>query len=425
MSMIQKLFLSDRLYLANVGATFMSQLFSALSVLVLTPKLLGALGNEQFALYGLVLNAVVFGGIMDLGMNIGMLRRMIHEKEKTNTLFTSLLVTYLAFFVLLSLFALVVQAVFPAIFSGMTPGQVYTLILLIIQNIIAALFDVMIQSSQKIFKAKIIRIVKTIVEFVSILYSLKSGSLNTILIIMVALNFLYIAALFVYARYEVGFNLKLKDFSISTIYSHVQYSFWYFLTTLSGVLVFNSQVFIIDRFSSTELLAQFIVFTRFFDIIRTSVSNFTVVLFPAIVTNERDENQEKLRSMFKSAMFRTGIILSVLFVVLYVLGEDIFSFWTKGHLIFDERLFYFFLLYIMLILVDNVSALFLSALKLNRLATIVSIIQGLLVLVLTTLTVGQYGLVGVVLSSILALCATSLLFNPIYLVSKLKSNVVG
>jgi O-antigen/teichoic acid export membrane protein len=163
------------------------------------------------------------------------------------------------------------------------------------------------------------------------------------------------------------------------------------------------------------------VFTRFFDIIRTSVSNFTVVLFPAIVTNERDESKAKLLSMFKSAMFRTAIILMMLFGILFILGEDIFSFWTKGHVIFDDRLFYFFLLYIMLILVDNVSALFLSALKLNRLTTIVSIIQGLLVLVFTTLTVGQYGLIGVVLSSILALCMTSLLFNPIYLVRRLKS----
>lgn len=111
----------------------------------------------------------------------------------------------------------------------------------------------------------------------------------------------------------------------------------------------------------------------------------------------------------------------ILFGVLFTLGEDIFSFWTKGHFIFDSRLFYFFLLYIILILIDNVSALFLSALKLNRLTTIVSIIQGLLVLVLTTLTVGQYGLIGVVLSSILALCMTSLFFNPIYLVRKLKS----
>jgi O-antigen/teichoic acid export membrane protein len=205
----------------------------------------------------------------------------------------------------------------------------------------------------------------------------------------------------------------------------VHYSFWYFLTTLSGVLVFNSQVFILNQFAGPALLAEFVVFTRFFEIIRTSVSNFTVVLFPAIVTQERDHDRRKVLSMFTSAFYRTAIILAIIFVILFVFGEDVFVFWTKKQVNFDSKLFILFLVFTILILFDNVSALFLSALKLNRLTTIVSIIQGLLVLVLTTLTVGQYGLVGVVLSSILALCMTSLLFNPIYLVKNLKSNTVG
>ena len=418
--MIRKLFLSDRLYIANVGATFMSQLFSALSVLYLTPRLFSALGKEDFALYGVILNAIVFGGILDLGMNIGMLRRMIHEKEKTNTLFASLLVTYLAFFVLLCVFALVVQAVFPAIFSGMSPGHVYVLILLIIQNIIAALLDVMIQSSQKVFKAKIIRIVKIVAEFTCIILSLKSGSLDRILLIMVVLNFLYIISLYVYASYEIHFKLSFADFNLQTVFSHVQYSFWYFLTTLSGVLVFNSQVFILNQFAGPALLAEFVVFTRFFDIIRISVSNFTVVLFPTIVTQERDHDRKKVLSMFRSAFSRITIILIVIFVLLFIFGEDVFVFWTKKQFLFDSKLFILFLVFTILILLDNVSALFLSALKLNRITTIVSLLQGILVLFFTAMTVTHYGLVGVVFSSILALCMTSLLFNPVYLINQLK-----
>ena len=262
--MILKLFLSDRLYVANVGATFLSQLFSALSVLYLTPRLFSALGQEDFALYGVILNAIVFGGIMDLGMNIGMLRRLIHEREKTNALFSSLFITYLLFFVLLCLVTLILQAVFPKVFSGIAPGYAYVLILLIIQNIIAALLDVMIQSSQKIFKAKIIRIVKTIAEFTCIVMSLNSGSLDRILLIMLVLNFLYIVSLYLYAYYEIHFKLSIADFNLQTVFSHVQYSFWYFLTTLSAVLVFNSQVFILNQFAGPAMLAEFVVFTRFF-----------------------------------------------------------------------------------------------------------------------------------------------------------------
>lgn len=399
----------------------MSQLFSALSVLYLTPRLFSALGQAEFALYGVILNAIVFGGIMDLGMNIGMLRRLIHEREKTNALFSSLFITYTMFFVLLCLGTLVVQAVFPNVFSGIAPGYVYVLILLIIQNIIAALLDVMIQSSQKIFKAKIIRIVKTIAEFTCIVMSLGSGSLERILLIMVVLNFLYIVSLYAYACYEIDFKLNIADFSFKTVFYHVHYSFWYFLTTLSGVLVFNSQVFILNQFAGPALLAEFVVFTRFFEIIRTSVSNFTVVLFPTIVTQERDHDKKKVLTLFRSAFSRTAIILSIIFVLLFIFGEDVFIFWTKKQFIFDRKLFFLFLVFTILILFDNVSALFLSALKMNRLTTIVSIGQGILVLVLTTLTIGEYGLIGVVLSSIVALCLTSLLFNPIYLVRRLKS----
>lgn len=419
--MIRKLFLSDRLYIANVGATFMSQLFSALSLLFLTPRLLSALGHEEFALYGVILNAIVFGGIMDLGMNIGMLRRLIHERETSKALFSSLFITYVLFFLLLCLVTLILQAVFPKIFSGIAPGYVYILILIIIQNIIAALLDVMIQSSQKIFKTKIIRIIKTILEFTCILMSLSSGSLERILFIMVVLNFLYIFSLYVYAYHEIHFKLSMADFNFQTVFSHVQYSFWYFLTSLSGVLVFNSQVFILNQFAGPALLAEFVVFTRFFEVIRTSVSNFTVVLFPTIVTQERDHDKKKILSLFISAFSRTTIILSIIFVGLFIFGEDLFVFWTKNKFSFDSKLFVLFLVFTILILFDNVSALFLSALKMNRLTTVVSLVQGVLVLLLTALTVTSYGLIGVVLSSILALCMTSLLFNPVYLINQLKS----
>lgn len=402
----------------------MSQLFSALSVLYLTPKLFSSLGQEEFALYGVILNAIVFGGIMDLGMNIGMLRRLIHERKKTNTLFSSLFITYTMFFVLLCLCTLVVQVLFPNVFSGIAPRYVYVLILLIIQNIIAALLDVMIQSSQKIFKAKIIRIVKTIAEFTCIVMSLNGGSLERILLIMVVLNFLYIVSLYIYAHYEIHFKLNIADFSFKTVFFHVHYSFWYFLTTLSGVLVFNSQVFILNQFAGSALLAEFVVFTRFFEIIRTSVSNFTVVLFPTIVTQERDHDKTKVLTLFRSAFSRTAIILSIIFILFFVFGEDVFIFWTKKQFIFDRKLFILFLVFTTLILFDNVSALFLSALKMNKQTTLVSLLQGVLVLLFTALTVTQYGLVGVVLSSILALCMTSLLFNPLYLINQLKSKTI-
>jgi O-antigen/teichoic acid export membrane protein len=418
--MIQKLFLSDKRYLANVVASFLSQAVSALSVLFLTPLLLQSLGNEEFAVYGLVLNAIVWGGIMDLGMNMGMLRRLIHEKERTTALFSSLSIFYAALFFLLTIAATILHIVFPSIFGEVKMVAIVATILLMLQNVFATMLDVMIQTSQKIFKAKIIRIIKTITEFLLIYVSLKEPSLEYILFIMVFVNFMYIIFLYLYAKKEIDFHFDTKEFKFSVITDHLHYSLWYFLTTLSVVLVFNSQVFIMDKLSGAAALAQFIVFMRFFEIIRTSVSNFTVVLFPTIVTQEKAQDAKSLLQLLRSAYIRSGILLLLLFVFLYFTGEFIFRWWTKNRVEFDPQLFLLFLVFTTLILIDNVAAIFLSALKLNRLPTIISLVQGLLSLVLTYFSLKEYGLFGVLVSSLAALILTNLIFNPFYLIKKLK-----
>ena len=97
--------------------------------------------------------------------------------------------------------------------------------------------------------------------------------------------------------------------------------------------------------------------------------------------------------------------------------------WIKGKISFDARFFYLFLGFTSLILIDNVSALFLSALKLNKLPTIVSLLQGLLGLGLTWILVGRYGLNGALIASTIALVFTSLFFNPLYLIKQLRARV--
>ena len=406
--------------MANVAATFLSQAFSALSVILLTPMLLKALGSADFGVYGLILNAIVWGGIMDLGMNMGMLRRMIHEKERTASLFSTLAVFYGGCLLLFCIAVMLLYLLHPTVFSGVTPAQAIMTILIMVQNVFATLLDVMIQSTQKIFKAKIIRIVKTIAEFSGILLVLQHHSLDNILQVMAMVNFLYILALLLFTRKEISFDFSWSAFRWSVLFDHGRYSIWYFLTTLSAVLVFNTQVFLIDRTVGAAMLAQYIVFMRFFEIIRTSVSNFTVVLFPTIVAREKTNDLQQLRELLKMAFVRTGLLLVLLFIMLVLAGQPLFQWWTKGQVPFDRELFLYFLLFTLLILVDNVSAIFLGALKLNRIPTILALLQGLLALGFTYMAVPLMGLQGAILSSLVALLLTNLIFNPLYLIKQIN-----
>jgi O-antigen/teichoic acid export membrane protein len=416
----QRLFQLDSLYISNVSATFLSQLFSALSVLVLTPRLYTNLGPEQFSVYGIILNAIVVGAILDFGMNLGLLRRLIKERVLASQLISSVMFAYFITFLMISVLSGAAFFISSTFYTVLPLSKVFILFILVFQTIVANLLDVVIQSSQKIFKAKVIRAVKILIETILILLFITKNNLSFILGIMLLMNALYIGALYINAKKLVLFNISFKLATVKLIKEHVGYSIWYFLTALSAVLVFNSQIFLLNQIVGAILLSQFLVFARFFEIIRLAVSNFTIVLFPKIVSIEGERTGKALLNLYIAAIKRVLLVLVGVGIVLYFFGGDLFLWWTKNKIEFDVKLYYLFLAFTILILLDNVSAIFLSALKLNKLPTIISLMQGILGLTLTYFLAHEYGLAGAIVASMIGLLTTSFIVNPFYLIKKLR-----
>ncbi len=76
-----------------------------------------------------------------------------------------------------------------------------------------------------------------------------------------------------------------------------------------------------------------------------------------------------------------------------------------------------------LLVIDHVSVVFLAALKYNRAPSIVSTIQSTASLVLTGFFIANWGLSGAVWASLLAFATTSLIFNPAYLLYRLRKEI--
>jgi O-antigen/teichoic acid export membrane protein len=186
------------------------------------------------------------------------------------------------------------------------------------------------------------------------------------------------------------------------------------------MLVFNTQIYILNKNLEVQELSKFIFFAKIFEIARTSIANFTTVLVPKIIKTEYEESTNSLIVLYKNSLKRVAVLLCLVGLFLMIFGRDLFMVWTKYQIQFDSNLFYLFLVYNILILIDNVSALYLSALKFNKLPTIVSILQGSIVVFSSFLLAGRYGIIGVIFSSIAALVLTNLFFNPFYLLKKLK-----
>jgi O-antigen/teichoic acid export membrane protein len=249
-------------------------------------------------------------------------------------------------------------------------------------------------------------------------------NLPLLLLITSSINIFYIIVLYVYTQKNNNINLRIQTINWVLLFQHFKYSIWYFLASLASVLVFNTQIVIINYLIGGAEAARFLIVTRFFDIIRIAMTNFTQVLTPKIIYIEVENNWLKIKKLFISVLSRISALTLLLSICLYFFGAFIFEKWSKLNDYSTLTLFKVYILFIALIIIDNVSFIFLSALKLNKITTIVSIIQGSLTLLLTFFFVTNYGIIGAIYASLFSFILTNMLFNPLYLIKALNNKLV-
>ncbi len=412
-------------YWINLLTTFMSQAFTALSIIVITPILLKNLGNDVFGYYGIFVNLILFFAIFDMGLNIGLLRRLIHEKEIASELISTCfsyfwMVFPIAWGLLYGLIEL--KWILPAKASfSIHHGWVAALLALwVVINMQATLFDIILQSLNKIFIGKIIRICKTILEFGLVWWASTWHSLVGLLAVLVLVNSIYVLCMYFLAKKEFHFKLHFPVRFSTLFKGHFTYSSWYAMSALAGVLVYNAQTILMGSQLQADSIAQFLVITRFYEVVRVGLSNFTVILFPSIAMMEAKGDWPDILKQFGKVFFRIMALVLITTGIMFTLGEHIFTIWSGFK---NEDTLLAFRLYTILILclvIEHVSIVFLSALKLNRMPTLVSISQGLFGLVLSYLLMQRMGLVGAIIGSLIALLSTSFWYNPLYLYLHLR-----
>ena len=413
-------FSSDKLYLANITSTFFSQGVTAISLLLATPFLYKGLGSATFGIYSVLINLVVLFSILDFGANLGIIRKIIHLSSELNKLIPTLFYFYISLCILLM----------PVIYLYLTysiqwseNNILYACIIaaLIICNIISILFDSVLQSLHVIYLSKIIRSVKTITEFLGLLYFIKLGDISYLFAVSLFVNLLYVLILYINVYKRFHFSLSFNNFSINELKSHLTYSIWYFIAALAAALIYNIQILFFNQYTNTLLVAHFFIVTKFYEIVRISASNFSQVLYPKIIQMELTENWQGIKKMYYASTIKALFLALIIAILILFFGDAIFIKWSKLSDPNTLQLFHFYLFFILLVIIDNVSVVYLAALKFNTWPTIVSFLQGILSVVFSYFLINKYGLIGAFYASITSFIITNMLYNPIYLLQRIKT----
>ena len=407
-------------YISNLGTTFISQGVTALSLLFLTPLLVARLGESEFSMYGVLLNVIVIASIFDLGLNAGLCHRLIQEPERRNLLINAV------FFYSPIVFLIGIPVFFFIFYLGWVnisaPAWLLSIViaLAVAQNMLALQFESILQSVNKVYVAKVLRMSKTILE--AFLFYLVSygGQFEWLLLVSVLVNFFFLLFLYLFAKKQLFFKISLSLFNWVALRSQLKYSFWYFQSMLASVVTYNVQIVVMSHYLSSTQMAIFLMVFRFYEVLRLGMTNFAQVLFPSISALQAKGEWALLTKKFKEVWVRVFVLSLVVLVLLIMWGNRVFIWWSGYDSPEGNTLFLSYALYLFLLVVDHVSVIFLLGLRFTKIPAIVSTIQSLLSVVVTIYFIKIWGLPGVVWASLLLFVLTTLVFNPVYLLQKLK-----
>ncbi len=420
MSLLQKWLGGNKRYISNLGATFISQAATALSVLFITPYLVRQLGESSFSFYGVLLNLVLVASVFDFGLNAGLCHRLIQEPHRKNLLINAV------FFFSPIVFVSAIPVFFFLFYAGWVANSPSTgllsivLALVVTQNMLALQFESILQSVNKIFFSKLLRMGRTVVE-TCLLYVLSElGDILWLLIASVAVNFVFLFALFLVAKKQLSFNISWSHFKWTALFSQLKYSGWYFASALAAVIAYNVQIVLLGKYLTDTQMATFLLIFRFFEVIRIGMTNFTQVLFPTISMRQAAGDWKGIYANFKMVFLRVFALSLLIFSFIFWKGYDVFIWWSDYYNSESLSTFQVYTLYVFFLVIDHVAVIYLLALKFNKVPAIISILQSVLSLFATIIFIQQIGLPGAVWASLLLFGLTSLIFNPLYLMHHLR-----
>ena len=120
---------------------------------------------------------------------------------------------------------------------------------------------------------------------------------------------------------------------------------------------------------------------------------------------------------------RIALLVVIIMVFLSFFGFKLFVFWSNLNDPTLMLLFNLYLIFTVLIILDNVSVIFLSALKLNKVPTLVSIGQGAFGILLSIILLNHIGHIGIIIGFLISFILTNLFFNPYYLLWTLNKKL--
>jgi len=404
--------------------------------ILITPYAVHALGEFEYGLFVLFHTVLAYLGIANIGIPQAMMRRLITYTTSTNKTGTGGLIASVFYFYLglAVVVGMVVAAITALGHSGPlrylvdTPEMVEFLqrmalvvFLTFAAELLRQVFDTIIMAQNKVYLAKLLLASLLLSRGVAMYLVLSFGQhIYGVVAAQMLVTVIFAFILGLVARREMEFSLAPRLFRWAQIKEIIPDSFWYLVSGLAVLLIFQTDSFIISAFISVSAITGYALVYRFVGVVGQMLTNIVAVLFPEVARMFAERKyREILRLHDRLFLFLIGISLFC-FGAMYLVGEWVFRLWMGDLVLFDRQLFIVFLVTNALFVISIPATYFLGAVGWHRFSTTVALGQGGLNIALSIALVGRYGLLGIALGTLISFVVTSFSANVLFFRKKMK-----
>jgi O-antigen/teichoic acid export membrane protein len=408
----------------NISATWLSLAVHAVVSFFLSPFILHRLGDDAFSLWVLVFSLTGYYGLLDLGLRTSIVCYVAKfaatgEEEQLARFLT----TSLAFYVVVGVVTLLLTAAgffyLPVLFHIPRNLLGITRMLSLLGGVGVALsfplgvFAALLEGMQKFSWVQLSQIGITLLRGALIFIALRyDGRLLAVGVITVLTNLLSYLVLTWMALRAFTFHFSLGQVDSQAFRKLLRYSSFAFLILVAEKLRFHSDPIVIGAFLSSTAITYFSIGARLVEYSTYGVRSVAQIFTPMSSQFAATGDFARLRHALIAGNRACAIIIFPLTVILLVLGKSIIAAWVGARYLSSYSVLAVLTVPRAIYLAQSTSTRIFLGMGRHQMLALVLLLEGGVNVILSTLLVRRFGIVGVAVGTAIPLTCTSLFFLP-------------
>lgn len=404
-----------------------------------TPILTSKLGQSEYGLYSLVTTIISYLTILDFGFGNAIIiytakYRANKQKEQEQRLHGMFFVIYVIIGIVAGIIGVIlcfnVKNLFSATMSSEELHKAKILMGILTFNLIAtfplSIFTSIITAYEKFIFAKIINIIRIILNPLIVILLLNMGYGSIALVILTTvLNIFTLIMNYLYCKNKLNIKLKFGKFDKVLFTSIASLSIWVFLNSIVDKVNWSVDQFVLGIVSGTSEVAIYSVAASLI----TMYINFSVaisgVLLPKIaIMQEKNEDDKKFSEIFIKTGRIQYILMALITTGFILFGREFINLLWVGPE-YDKSYFVVLILMIptLIPLIQNVGLNILQVKNQYKFRVIVLFILAILNVIISIVLARLCGSIGAALGTAIITILGAGIFMNIFYYRKTKINI--